>query len=76
MEPYAYENADGRITASFDHLLGMAQGTVSSDKLFITGQLKVEGNLSKSAALRELLSRPKGYAGETVKCCPDYPMRS
>ncbi len=60
VEPYAYENADGRITASFDHLLGMAQGTVSSDKLFITGQLKAEGNLSKSAELRELLSRPKG----------------
>ena len=35
----------------------MANGTVSADKLFMTGQLKVEGNLAKSAEMRQLLGR-------------------
>lgn len=57
VEPFGYEGADAYITASYDHLLGMANGTVSSDKLFMTGQLKVEGNLAKSAEMRQLLGR-------------------
>ena len=55
--PSDYEGADAYITASYDHLLGMANGTVSADKLFMTGQLKVEGNLAKSAEMRQLLGR-------------------
>ena len=55
--PSDYVGADAYITASYDHLLGMANGTVSADKLFMTGQLKVEGNLAKSAEMRQLLGR-------------------
>ena len=35
----------------------MAEGTVSADKLFQTGQLKVDGNMAKGAELRYLLGR-------------------
>lgn len=57
MAPSSYEGADAIVTASFDHLLGMAQGTVSFDQLFLSGLLKVEGNLSKGAEIRQLLGK-------------------
>ena len=59
MAPYSYENADVRIAASFDNLYNMAIGTANADRLFIKGQLKVEGNLSKGAELRYLIGRKK-----------------
>ena len=59
MEPYTYIGADGYITASYDNLLGMADGTVDPDRLFRNGQLKVEGNIAKSADLRMLLKIPE-----------------
>ena len=37
--------------------LNMANGTISFDRLFLTGQLKVEGNLSKGAEIRQLLGK-------------------
>lgn len=55
--PNSYEGADAYVTSSFDHLLGMAQETVSFDKLFLDGLLNVEGNLSKGAEIRQLLCR-------------------
>ena len=57
VEPYPYNDADASISASYDHLVGMAEGTVSADKLFQTGQLKVDGNMAKGAELRYLLGR-------------------
>ncbi len=55
IEPRSNDAADATITASFDHLLGMAKGEYSADRLFITGQMKVRGNISKGAQLRDLL---------------------
>ena len=52
-----YRDADAFVTASFDHLLGMATGKVTFDKLFISGQLKVSGNLAKGAEIRHLLGK-------------------
>ena len=57
IEPYSYEGADAYLTASYDNLLGMAEGTVDPDKLFRNGLLKVEGNIAKSAELRVLLRK-------------------
>ena len=54
--PCVYNDADAAIAASFDNLLGMTEGTVSADKLFMNGQLKVEGNVAKGAELRRLLT--------------------
>lgn len=54
--PYAYDGADAVVSASLDNLLAMANGTVSHDKLFMNGQMRVQGNLAKSAEMRHLLS--------------------
>ena len=59
MRPYNYEGADVNIATSFDNLYNMAIGTASADKLFVNGQLKVEGNISKGAELRYLLGQKK-----------------
>lgn len=57
--PWMREDADAFVTASFDHLLEMAQGTASFDKLFLGGLIKVEGNLAKGAQIRQLLCRKR-----------------
>lgn len=57
MIPNSYDGADAYVTASFDNLIGMALGTVSFDKIFLNGLLKVEGNLSKGAEIRQLLGK-------------------
>ena len=56
--PHTLEKADAYVVANFDHLLGMAKGTVSFDKLYMTGQLKIAGNLSKGMELRPMLTAP------------------
>ena len=55
--PGEHEGADAYVTASFDQLLDMAAGRVSFGKLFMSGQLKVGGNLTKGAEIRQLLAR-------------------
>ena len=57
MQPYSYANADVYISATFDNLFNMATGIASADKLFVNGQLKVEGNISKGAELRYLAGK-------------------
>ena len=64
--PTTYHDADAAIAASFDNLRGMADGTVSADKLFMNGQLRVEGNVSKGAELRRLLA-PLRRNGKTAR---------
>ncbi|HCK89343.1 MAG TPA: hypothetical protein DHW39_11170 [Erysipelotrichaceae bacterium] len=59
MAPYSYLGADVSISTSFDNLYNMAIGTVSADRLFVNGQLKVEGNISKGAEMRFLIGKPK-----------------
>ncbi len=57
MEPYSYEGADAYVTASLDHLLAMAKGELRFDKLFLSGQIRVDGNLSKGTEIRNLLCK-------------------
>ncbi|MDO4198534.1 MAG: glycogen/starch synthase [Erysipelotrichaceae bacterium] len=57
MEPYAYEDADVRISTTLDRLYDMAMRKISADKLFVNGQMKVEGNISKGAEMRYLLAK-------------------
>ncbi len=57
MYPGHSADAEAVVTASFDHLLAMAQGTASFDKLFLSGLIKVEGNLAKGAQIRQLLCK-------------------
>ena len=53
--PRSVDHPDATVTASYDHLIGMANGTLSADRLFITGQMKITGNISKGAEMRRLL---------------------
>ena len=39
------------------NLYNMATGVTSADKLFVNGQMKVEGNISKGAELRYLIGK-------------------
>ena len=55
VEPTTYHDADAFIADSYDNLVGMAEGTVSADRLFMNGQMKVLGNVSKGAELRHML---------------------
>ncbi len=55
VEPTTYHDADAFIAASFDNLVGMTEGTVSADRLFMNGQMKVLGNIAKGAELRRML---------------------
>lgn len=54
--PHTLDKVDAYVTGSFDHLLGMAQGRLSFDKLYMTGHLKIAGNLAKGMELRSLLT--------------------
>ena len=53
--PCTYHDADVFLAASFDNLVGMTDGTVSADRLFMNGQLRVLGNIAKGAELRHML---------------------
>ena len=64
MKPYTYDGADVSLSTTIDNLYNIAIGTASADTLFVNGQLKVEGNLSKGAELRHLIG-PEPYG--TVK---------
>ena len=55
MAPYSYEGADVTISTTLDNLFNMTNGVVSAFKLFVNGQLKIEGNLSKGAEMVYLI---------------------
>lgn len=57
MQPYSYHDADVFISSTFDNLYNIAMGTQSADKLFVNGQLKVEGNISKGAQCKYLIGK-------------------
>jgi starch synthase len=59
MQPYDYADAHVKLATTFDNLYNMAVGRVSADRLFVNGQLKVEGNISKGAEMRYLLGPSK-----------------
>ncbi|MBR0137156.1 MAG: glycogen/starch synthase [Erysipelotrichaceae bacterium] len=59
MAPYSYEGAPVTVSSSIDNLFNMATGVASADKLFVNGQMKVEGNISKGAELRYLIGKDK-----------------
>lgn len=55
MRPYTYNDADVSFSTTFDNIYNMAIGTASWSKLFVNGQLKLDGNISKGAEMRYLL---------------------
>ncbi len=59
--PWSADHPDAVVSAGYDHLMGMARGDISADRLFMTGQMKVTGNIAKGAELRRLLVPPKNH---------------
>ena len=54
--PTPAPDAEAYIECSFDNLLDMARGFVTTDKLYLSGQLRLSGNLSKGFEIRRLLT--------------------
>ena len=54
--PRSMRDADAFVSATFDNLLGMVQGTISFDQLYMIGQVKIHGNLTKVMEIRSLLT--------------------
>ena len=59
VEPASADDAEAYVHCSFDNLLAMARGLVTVDKLYLSGQLRLSGNLSKGFEIRYLLSPAK-----------------
>ena len=59
MAPYSYDGADVTIATTFDNLYNIAIGTANPNRLFIKGQLKIDGNLSKGAEMLYLIGQKK-----------------
>ena len=56
VQPYSYKEADAYVDGSYDTLLSIADGTVTFDSMFLNGQLKINGNLSKGYEMRKFLA--------------------
>ncbi len=56
VSPTPRPDAEAFIVCSYDNLVSMARGLVTTDKLFLNGQLKLTGNLSKGFEIRKLLA--------------------
>jgi len=67
VEPFSYAGADAYIECSYDNLLKIAAGKVSVDTLFLNGQLRITGNLSKGYAMRNLLAPARWAKAEPAK---------
>ncbi len=59
VEPRSHPDAAAYIECSYDNLLKMAAGKLTCDYLFLSGQLKISGNLSKGYSVRTLLTPQK-----------------
>ena len=59
IEPKPRPDAEAFVVCSYDNLVAMARGLVTTDKLFLNGQLKLTGNLSKGFEIRKLLAPSK-----------------
>jgi starch synthase len=56
VEPYDYHDADAFVQCGLEQLLRMVRGEVSMGKLYMSGQLKIQGNLSKGFEIKHLLT--------------------
>lgn len=56
ISPTSSGEAEAFIEGSFDNLLAMAQGRVSMGKLYLSGKLRITGNLTKGFEMRDLLA--------------------
>lgn len=55
IEPLRDPNADVYVEVSYDTMIAIFEGKMSPDKLFLNGQMKITGNYSKGALLKNYL---------------------
>ena len=67
IQPYTYKAADAYVDASYDTLVDIASGKKSFDNMFLNGQIKITGNLSKGYEMRKLLAPIPGEAPRSVR---------
>ncbi|MBQ1289984.1 MAG: glycogen/starch synthase [Oscillospiraceae bacterium] len=67
IQPYTYKAADAYVDASYDTLVDIASGKKSFDNMFLNGQIKISGNLSKGYEMRKLLAPIPGEAPRSVR---------
>ena len=54
--PISCKDADATIECSYDNLQGILQGKKNLDKLFLSGQLQIRGNLAKGHEIKDILT--------------------
>lgn len=55
IEPYNYYDNDASLTATYDNFVKIIEGKLNPVNAFLTGRLKVDGDLGKAAILEQIL---------------------
>lgn len=58
VEPYDYNDRDCKLIASAEVLTKLVEGKLDAVAAFMTGKLKVEGNVDKALEFQKLLKAP------------------
>lgn len=67
VQPYEYHDRDALVTTKAATLRDIAEGKLDVVKAFLTGRIKVEGNVGKAALLKEI---PVKAPEKTEKMAP------
>ncbi len=59
VEPYEYYDRDAMFVCTAERLRKIAEGTLDPVNAFLTGRLKVEGNIDKALKLKSLIDSRK-----------------
>ncbi len=59
VEPYEYYDRDAMFICTAERLKKIAEGTLDPVNAFLTGRLKVEGNIDKALKLKDLIESRK-----------------
>ncbi len=59
VEPYEYYDRDAMFICTAERLRKIAEGTLDPVNAFLTGRLKVEGNIDKALKLKSLIDSRK-----------------
>ncbi|MCF0229518.1 MAG: glycogen/starch synthase [Parasporobacterium sp.] len=61
IEPYEYQNADAYVECDFESLMRMLRRETTFGKLYLSGQLKISGNLAQAFELKNLLAKKESW---------------
>ncbi len=70
VEPYEYYDHDAKIVADSSDIIAMADGKLDAGQAFNEGKIRVEGNVEKFLALKEVLPKAAKKAAPAKKAVP------